>query len=111
MIKDYLTAPAWVLWIVFGLIAALSVLLLTGHGADLIAGFNTASKEEKEQYDRKKMCRVIGTFLAVLALFILAMAIWNSVLPVWFLYLFMGVTVVGCIVMIVLLNTVCRKKG
>ena len=110
MLKDHINGPVWVLWIVFGLIAALSIVLLTGHGSNLIAGFNTASKEEKEQYDRKKMCRIVGAFLGVIALFILAMAIWNEVLPVTFLYVFMGVIAVGSVVMIVLLNTVCKKN-
>ena len=110
MLKDYFTSPSWVLWLVFGLIAACSIVLLTGHGANLIAGFNTAGKEEKEQYDRKKMCRIVGAFLGVIALFILAMAIWNAVLPIAFAYAFMGLTVIGSIVMAVLLNTVCKKK-
>lgn len=110
MLKDHLNGPVWILWIVFGLIAALGIALLTGHGANLIAGFNTASKEEKEWYDQKKMCRVVGVFLSMIALFILAMAIWNAVLPIAFLYVFMGLIAVGTVVVIVLLNTVCKKK-
>lgn len=110
MLKDYLKGPVWILWIVFGMIAALSVMLLTGHGVNLIAGFNTASKEEKEQHDQKKMSRIAGAFLGVIALFILAMAIWNAVLPIAFVYAFMGLTLVGSMVMVVLLNTVCKKK-
>jgi len=110
MISDYLTGPVWVLWIVFAMIAALSIVLLTGHGSGLIAGYNTANRMQKEQFDRKKLCRVIGAFLAVIALFILAMAIWNEVLPIAFVYVFMGVIFVGAVVMVVLVNTICMKK-
>ena len=42
---------------------AISAILLSGHGAWLIAGYNTASKEEKEKYDSKKLCRAVGTFM------------------------------------------------
>lgn len=110
MISDYLNGPSWILWIVFGLIASLSILLLSGHGAGLIAGYNTARRMEKEEFDRKKLCRVVGMFLAVIALFILAMAIWNEVLPIAFVYVFMGVIVIGAIITVVLLNTVCRIR-
>ena len=110
MLSDYLTGPVWILWIVFGVFAALSAVLLTGHGANLIAGYNTSGKAEKEQYDSKKLCRVVGSFLALIALFILVMAIWNKVLPIAFVYVFMGLSVVGSVVMIVLTNTICKKK-
>ena len=44
---------SYVLWAVFGLLAIISVIFLTGHGVNLIAGYNTASKEEK--YNSKKL--------------------------------------------------------
>ncbi len=37
------------LWAVFGLLAIISIIFLTGHGESLIAGYNTASKEEKKK--------------------------------------------------------------
>ncbi|MBQ1631747.1 MAG: DUF3784 domain-containing protein [Clostridia bacterium] len=110
MLKDHLTGPVWILWIVFGVIAALSAFLLTGRGANLIAGFNTASKEEKEQFDSKKLSRLVGIWMAVIALFVLAMALFSESLSVVFVYVFMCVTVIGSVVMVVLANTVCRKR-
>ena len=110
MLKDHLTGPVWILWIVFGVIAALSGFLLTGRGAKLIAGFNTASKEEKEQFDSKKLSRLVGIWMAVIALFVLAMALFSESLSVVFVYVFMCVTVIGSVVMVVLANTVCRKR-
>ena len=46
---------SYVLWAVFGLLAIISVIFLTGHWVNLIAGYNTASKEEKEKYNSKKL--------------------------------------------------------
>ena len=38
----------------------MSVFLLRGKGAWLIAGYNTASREERDKYDEKKLCRATG---------------------------------------------------
>ena len=44
----------------------IAVVLLCGHGADLIAGYNTASPAEKAKWDRKALCRGVGALLLVL---------------------------------------------
>lgn len=51
--------------IIFLLILALLFLILAiclflGHGAWLIAGYNTMSPEEQQKYDKKKVCRATG---------------------------------------------------
>lgn len=48
------------MWIVTAICAVLSIILLSGRGSFLIAGYNTADKEEKARYDEKKLCRVSG---------------------------------------------------
>ena len=48
--------------------------------------------------------------MVVISLFILAMAIFIDVLPVWFRYIFIGAVVVGAIVTIVLIKKKCKKK-
>lgn len=53
-------------WIVFGLFVLITISLLSGKGAWLIAGYNTMSKEEKESFDKKKLSKSAG----VLFLFI-----------------------------------------
>ena len=45
----------------------ISLLLFTGKGSWLIAGYNTASKKEKEKYDQQKLCRVVGIMCAIIA--------------------------------------------
>ena len=46
---DLATGPDWIVWIVFVIFAVFSIILLSGHGSWFISGYNTASKEEKEQ--------------------------------------------------------------
>ena len=41
----------------------IAIALLCGHGADLIAGFNTASPEEKAKWNKQALCRGVGAIL------------------------------------------------
>ena len=106
---DTMNGPVWGLWVVFAVFLILSIVLLTGHGANLIAGYNTASKQEKARYDEKKLCRVTGAGLALITLLILIMLLGLYVLPAWFAHVVTGITVVDVIVLLVLSNTICKK--
>lgn len=108
-LKDISNGPDWVLWVVFGFLLIISIVLISGHGENLIAGYNTASKEEKSKYNTKKLCRVVGAGLLIITLMILAMGIWETVLPASFAAVFLAVTVTDCIVIIILANTICRR--
>lgn len=108
-LKDISTGPDWILWAGFALVAILSIVLLSGRGANLIAGYNAASEEEKRKYDTKKLCRIVGGGLGIIALVILVMAVWEAVLPAYFAKIFLGVTIVDCILTIVLANTIGKK--
>ena len=109
MLRDIQTGPTWILWILVVVFTLLSILLLAGRGAWLIAGYNTADEEEKSRYDEKKLCRVIGAGMAVIAVLLFIMAAWMETLPAWFAFVFLGGTVADCIVMIWLANTKCKK--
>ena len=50
-----------VLFIVLGIVFA------SGKGANLIAGYNTASPEEKAKIDEKKLLKAMSVFMFVLA--------------------------------------------
>ena len=108
-VKDISNGPAWIMWGVLIIFAIISVVLLMGHGANLIAGYNTASEEEKSRYDEKKLCRVTGIGMLVITVMIFIMAVWEAVLPAVFVYIFLGVVVGDCIVIIILMNTICKK--
>lgn len=69
-----------VLICVIAIFLILAILLLCGKGAFLIAGYNTMTKEEKEKYDSKALCKSTGKFILSLVLcmlFILAADIFN----------------------------------
>lgn len=108
-LKDISNGPNWVLWVVLVIFAVLSAILLSGHGANLIAGYNTSSKEEQAKFNEKKLCRVTGCGMLVVTILILVTALWEAVLPAWFIYIFIGLVLLDVTVMIILTNTICRK--
>lgn len=48
------------------LLWGLAIVIGSGKANFLIAGYNTASKEEKEKIDKKKLSRFMGKFLFIL---------------------------------------------
>lgn len=102
--------PSCILYVVGGLFLILTVVLLSGKGAWLVAGYNTASKEEREKYNAKKLSRTVGAGFSVLTAMIFIMAIFENVLPASFAYVFLAITMADVIVLLVLCNTVCKEK-
>ena len=83
-LADLATGPDWTVWIIFGIFTVLSIVLLSGHGSWFISGYNTATKEEKEKYDEKKLCRTIGVRMAIVTIIILTMNLFENFLPAFF---------------------------
>ncbi|MBP3570022.1 MAG: DUF3784 domain-containing protein [Lachnospiraceae bacterium] len=108
-LKDISNGPSWIIWVTFILLAVLSGILLSGHGANLIAGYNTLSGEEKAKYNEQKLCRVVGFGMLIVTLLILVMVLGELVLPAWFAYVSLGIIIVDFIVIIILSNTICKK--
>ena len=108
-LADLATGPDWIVWIIFVIFAVLSIILLSGHGSWFISGYNTASKEEKEKYDEKKLCRTMGIGMSVIAILILIMGLFENILPVFFVYIALGFIVVDVVVIIILENILCKK--
>ena len=108
-LSDLATGSDWIVWSVFVIFAVLSIILLSVHGSWFISGYNTASKEEKEKYDEKKLCRTMGIGMSIISILILIMGLFESVLPAFFVYIAVGIIVVDVVVIIILGNTLCRK--
>lgn len=85
-LADKMNGPIWIIWFVFAIFIILTIIFLLGRGSGLIAGYNTASKDEQEKYDKKKLCKVMGYGMAVISILIFIMAIGVKVLPASFVY-------------------------
>ena len=108
-LRDTMNGSPMGLWIVTVLFAILSAVLLSGHGANLIAGYNTASEAEKKRYDEKKLCRILGAGMALITVLLLVSALLMDVLPAWFGYVQTGIILADCVTILILANTVCKK--
>ena len=97
-----------VLIIVALVCAVMGFLVLIGKGDNLIAGYNTASKEERERYDIKRLRGLIGGLMIVLAPLLLLMIGKESMAAIWS---FCGIVLVLCLVVVILANTWAKKKS
>ena len=107
-LADLSMGPDWIIWIIFIIFAVLSIVLLTGHGSWFISGYNMASKEEK--YNEKKLCRTMGIGISVITLLILTMGLLENILPAFFANIALGIVLIDVVVIIILGNTICKKK-
>ena len=53
--------------VITALFVVLGIIFASGKGAGLIAGYNTASREEKAKTDEKKLLKAMSVFMFVLA--------------------------------------------
>lgn len=83
----------------------IGIVLVTGHAIGLVAGVNSMSESEKEEYDLKKVGRAVGLFM-----------FYCSVMPLLILDFNAGLFVIYIIVFLLILvwllrymNVSCRK--
>ena len=89
------------------LLVPLTLLILSGRGDNLIAGYNTATKEEREQFNMKRLRMVIGGIL-----FLTIIAFWIPVLigNQKFIIPMTIALIPICFIGIILANTWAKKK-
>jgi hypothetical protein len=90
------------------LLIVLTACLLTGHGTNLIAGFNTLSKDEKEKFNKPALCRFVGKILIPFDVAIIILFLGTIVHASWSMWagIFIGVASIPyIIVMSVYANT------
>ena len=97
-----------VLYIVAALLAMMGIVILMGKGDNLIAGYNIASKDEKEQYNIKRLRVLIGGLLIVLAPMMIIMLGKESLAATGD---FIASTLFVCFVVVVLANNWAKKKS
>ena len=108
-LTDVSYGPDWIVWVVFFILTLMSITLLLGHGSWLIAGYNTASKEEKAKYNEKKMCRVMGIGMTIITLLILIAKLFEEVLPSNFTVVMIIIIGADVVAMIIASNTICKR--
>ena len=95
---------------VVGSLVILGVIFLKGKGAFLIAGYNTASKAEKEKIDEKKLCRCMSKMMFALAGCFFIVMLSDIFHKMWILWLGLGLVFIVSIGGMVYINTGDRIK-
>ena len=108
-LKDITNGSDWMIWVMFAVFVLIIILLLTGHGANLIVDYNKASPQKKERHNEKKLCRVVGMGMLVITLLILIMAIGQNMLPTTMAYVFGAIILLDCAGMMILGNSISKK--
>lgn len=95
------------IWVLIGVFALLSIILLLGKGSWLIAGYNTSSRAEKEKYDKKKLCKTVGMMLSAITV---ALSIFALVNREEFAGILIAFIIVSIIIAGFYANTKCYRK-
>ena len=89
-------------------LVALALFILSGWGDGLIAGYNTASKEEQNQYNLKRLRAVVAVMILFVTAFIWYVAWLDDTVAV--LLGALPVLLIGLVAGIIIANTWCKKK-
>lgn len=98
-----------ILWSLTAILGIWSLVLLSGHGAISIAGYNTMTEDEKKTIDEKKLCFVMGISMSVCALTMLCMAVLNPNITITTTIIASSIITIDLIVTIYIANTKCKK--
>lgn len=96
--------------LIFLIFFILSLILLSGHGSSLIAGYNTAPAEERKKYDEKKLCRVAGAGLMVITILLGIQTLLGDQMKGAFVTAFAALTMTDVGVMLYVMNRKCYNK-
>ena len=89
------------------ILAIMGIIVLAGKGDMLIAGYNTASKEEKAKVNIKRLRLLIGGLLLVLAPLCFILNDENSTSSG---LIFTGIVIMLSLIIVVLANTWAKKE-
>ena len=99
-----------IIGIIMLLLIAMSIVLLMGKGAWLIAGYNTLGNEEKARYDSVALCKFIGKYLLSIGLLMPAIPVGGILEINWPAAVYIAYVIISVIFVIVYCNTGDRFK-
>lgn len=97
---------------------AVSPVFFSGHGAFLIAGYNTAPDEEKEKYNEKKLCRATGGIMLFCGVMLAGLCAAEYFVEIGKMaekallipaLIFIALLIAGAVFFIIYANTSCKK--
>ncbi|MCL2110877.1 MAG: DUF3784 domain-containing protein [Clostridiales bacterium] len=89
-------------------LTVLGVVMLTGRGSWMIAGFNTMPKEKRAGYDAAALSRFIGKILTPIGVLTALFVIED--IAMWYVWIYLAVVLGLCVFAAVYANTEGRFK-
>ena len=98
-----------IIYSVFSLfLVAMALFILSGWGEWLIAGYNTASGEERQKYNIKRLRAVVAVMILFVTAFVWYMSWLDDTTAI--LLGALPVLLIGLVAGIIIANTWCKKK-
>ena len=97
-----------ILIIITAILLIVGIVILAGKGDSLMSGYNTASEKEREEYDVRRLRKLVGgmlVFLAPMTFFLLGEETMTATLS------YIALTFILCIIVVILANTWAKKKS
>ena len=104
-----MNVPTWSAWIFVAILAIISIVIFMGKATFLIAGYNRATQEEKNKYNKKALSKVLGGGLGVITGITALMVLYNAELPMPISWLNPWGILGTLVLMIIMANTICKK--
>ena len=98
-----------IFWSLTAILGIWSIVLLSGHGAASLAGFNTMTEDEKKTIDEKKLCFVAGIGMLISALVLFFMAILSPNITNTTAIIAGSIIAIDAVVMVYIANTKCKR--
>ena len=96
--------------IIFVIMFVLGMVILSGKGDNLIAGYNTASEEEREEVNVKRL-RIVVAGICILSPVVIGLPVFIGKEGDASLHLFTAFCVIlMTIIVVILANTWCKRK-
>lgn len=92
------------------LFTLLAFVFLTEKGGWFIAGFNTMSEEDRQKYNYKRLCKVMGCCMAAVDILLIISCIIGKRATDNAKSIFAILGIVIVVLTVILANTICRKK-
>jgi TRAP-type C4-dicarboxylate transport system permease large subunit len=92
------------------LLVAAGIVLLTGRGSFLIAGYNTMSANEKKKYNAKSLCKFMGKIILPIGLLTPSVAIGGIYGVSWIPFAYVAIVVALAVFAGIYANTGNRFK-
>ena len=104
-----MNVPTWVAWIVVAILVIISIAIFMGKAPFLIAGYNTANKEEKNKYNINSLSKVIGGGFGVITGIFALIVFYDTELPSAISWLNPWGILGTITLMLIIGNTICKR--